>query len=42
VQEGGWTHEVNSKVLPSSTDLTGVKHADHGWQLPRIALAHRR
>jgi oxalate decarboxylase len=24
VQEGGWTHEVNSKVLPSSTDLTGV------------------
>jgi oxalate decarboxylase len=24
VQEGGWTHEVNSKVLPSSRDLTGV------------------
>src|ERR1700739_3221172 len=24
VQEGGWTHEVNSKVLPTSTDLTGV------------------
>lgn len=24
VQEGGWTHEVNSKVLPSSKDLTGV------------------
>src|ERR1700745_2616233 len=24
VQEGGWTHEVNSKVLPSSTDITGV------------------
>jgi len=24
VQEGGWTHEVNAKVLPSSTDLTGV------------------
>ena len=24
VQEGGWTHEVNSKVLPSSKDLAGV------------------
>src|ERR1700758_1598081 len=24
VQDGGWTHEVNSKVLPTSTDLTGV------------------
>src|SRR5712664_3864712 len=24
VQEGGWAHEVNAKVLPSSTDLTGV------------------
>src|ERR1700751_4138213 len=24
VQEGGWTHEVNSKVLPPSTELTGV------------------
>src|ERR1700730_12576691 len=24
VQEGGWTHQVNSTVLPSSTDLTGV------------------
>ena len=24
IQEGGWTHEVNAKVLPSSTDLTGV------------------
>jgi oxalate decarboxylase len=24
VQEGGWTHEVNSKVLPTSIDLTGV------------------
>jgi oxalate decarboxylase len=24
VQEGGWTHEVNQKVLPTSTDLTGV------------------
>jgi oxalate decarboxylase len=24
VQEGGWTHEVNSEVLPSSKDLTGV------------------
>jgi oxalate decarboxylase len=24
VQEGGWTHEENSKVLPSSVDLTGV------------------
>jgi oxalate decarboxylase len=24
VQEGGWTHEVNSKVLPTSKDLTGV------------------
>ena len=24
VEEGGWTHEVNSKVLPTSTDLTGV------------------
>ena len=24
VQEGGWTHEVNSKVLPTSTDLAGV------------------
>src|SRR5246500_2214309 len=24
VQEGGWTHEVNSFVLPTSKDLTGV------------------
>jgi oxalate decarboxylase len=24
MQEGGWTHQVNSTVLPSSTDLTGV------------------
>jgi oxalate decarboxylase len=24
VQEGGWTHEVNSSVLPSSMDLAGV------------------
>ena len=24
VQDGGWTHEVNSKVLPTSKDLTGV------------------
>jgi oxalate decarboxylase len=24
VQEGGWTHQVNSTVLPSSLDLTGV------------------
>ena len=24
VEEGGWTHEVNAKVLPSSTDLAGV------------------
>jgi oxalate decarboxylase len=24
VQEGGWTHEVNSRVLPSSKDLAGV------------------
>jgi len=24
VQEGGWTHEVNAKVLPSSVDLAGV------------------
>jgi oxalate decarboxylase len=24
VQEGGWTHEVNSKVLPTSKDLAGV------------------
>ncbi|HTC64590.1 MAG TPA: cupin domain-containing protein [Candidatus Saccharimonadales bacterium] len=24
VQEGGWTHEVNSKVLPTSRDLAGV------------------
>src|ERR671923_199440 len=24
VQEGGWTHEVNQSVLPTSTDLTGV------------------
>ena len=24
VQEGGWTHEVNSIVLPSSKDLAGV------------------
>jgi oxalate decarboxylase len=24
VQDGGWTHEVNSKVLPTSTDLAGV------------------
>src|SRR5246127_1116042 len=23
-QEGGWTHEVNSKVFPTSTDLTGL------------------
>ena len=23
-QEGGWTHEVNSKVLPTSKDLAGV------------------
>src|SRR6201982_2037855 len=24
VEEGGWTHEVDSKVLPSSKDLAGV------------------
>ncbi|MDT7810524.1 MAG: oxalate decarboxylase, partial [Acidobacteriaceae bacterium] len=24
VQDGGWTHEVNSFVLPTSKDLTGV------------------
>jgi oxalate decarboxylase len=24
VEEGGWTHEVNSKVLPTSKDLAGV------------------
>jgi oxalate decarboxylase len=24
MQQGGWTHEVNSKVLPSSKDLAGV------------------
>jgi oxalate decarboxylase len=24
VQRGGWTHEVNSKVLPTSKDLAGV------------------
>ena len=24
IEEGGWTHEVNSKVLPSSKDLAGV------------------
>jgi oxalate decarboxylase len=24
VEEGGWTHEVNAKVLPTSTDLAGV------------------
>lgn len=24
VEEGGWTHEVNSIVLPTSTDLAGV------------------
>src|ERR1700751_528637 len=24
VEEGGWTHEVNAIVLPSSKDLTGV------------------
>src|SRR5258708_37550218 len=24
VQEGGWTHEVNSTVLPTSKDLAGV------------------
>lgn len=24
VQEGGWTHEVNSLLLPTSTDLAGV------------------
>ena len=24
VQEGGWTHEVNSRVLPTSKDLAGV------------------
>lgn len=24
VQDGGWTHEVNSKVLPTSKDLAGV------------------
>jgi oxalate decarboxylase len=24
VQEGGWTHEVNATVLPTSTDLAGV------------------
>jgi oxalate decarboxylase len=24
VQDGGWTHQVNSSVLPSSKDLTGV------------------
>jgi oxalate decarboxylase len=24
VQDGGWTHEVNAKVLPTSLDLTGV------------------
>src|ERR1700756_519768 len=24
VQEGGWTHEVNSIVLPTSKDLAGV------------------
>src|SRR5580698_1704370 len=24
VEEGGWTHEVNAKVLPSSKDLAGV------------------
>ena len=24
VQEGGWTHQVNSRVLPSSKDLAGV------------------
>ena len=24
VEEGGWTHEVNSRVLPTSKDLAGV------------------
>ena len=24
MQEGGWTHEVNQPVLPSSKDLAGV------------------
>jgi oxalate decarboxylase len=24
IQEGGWTHEVNAKVLPTSTDIAGV------------------
>src|SRR5580693_9586572 len=24
IEEGGWTHEVNSKVLPTSKDLAGV------------------
>jgi oxalate decarboxylase len=24
IQEGGWTHEVNSKVLPTSRELAGV------------------
>jgi oxalate decarboxylase len=24
VQPGGWTHQVNSKVLPTSTDIAGV------------------
>src|SRR5262249_41723524 len=24
VQDGGWTHEVNQRVLPTSTDLAGV------------------
>ena len=31
VQEGGWTHEVNSKVLPSSKDLAGVNMRHTGY-----------
>ena len=42
VQDGGWTHEVNSKVLPTLKGSDWRKHAAYGGQLPRIALAHRR
>src|SRR6266849_10976287 len=40
IQEGGWTHQVTQRELPSSTDIAGVNMRLSG-QLSRTALAYR-
>jgi hypothetical protein len=42
IQEGGWTHEVTERQLPSSKDLAGVNMRLTAGSYPRTSLAHCR